>query len=92
MQGSAATDFFHFEYVRVIGMAPMEGADIAECMEVASKIKHNDAESWYQAWTQAAEDAEALAEKSAARGDVQSTRWALFRSSNYRRASELYAK
>ncbi|KAI0414290.1 alpha/beta-hydrolase [Xylaria grammica] len=88
MQGSAATDFFHFEYVRVIGMAPMEGADIAECMEVASKIKHNDAESWYQAWTQAAEHAEALAEISAARGDVQSTRWALFRSSNYRRASE----
>lgn len=82
------SDFFDFEFLRVLGTAPTEGADIAECLDAASKIKLNDAESWYQAWTEAAEKTEALGEQSLSSGDRESARWAFLRSSNYRRASE----
>ena len=89
MTRTAATDFFEFEYVRVLGMTPMEGADVAECLEAAAKIRHNDPESWYRSWTAAAEGAEALAEQAVAGGDKEAARWAFLRASNYRRASEL---
>ncbi|KAI1416803.1 alpha/beta-hydrolase [Hypoxylon sp. FL1857] len=88
MKGTPSTDFFHFEYVRILGMAPMHGSDVGECIEAASKIKHNDAESWFRAWSDAADTSEALARNAAALGDVEAARWAYLRSSNYRRASE----
>ncbi|KAI8628966.1 alpha/beta-hydrolase [Xylariaceae sp. FL1651] len=88
MVNTPSTDFFHFEYVRILGMAPMHGSDVAECLEAAMKIQHNDPESWFRAWSEAADTSEALAEEAVAAGDTESARWAYLRSSNYRRASE----
>jgi hypothetical protein len=82
------SDFFNFEFLRVLGTTPTHGADIAECLEAAGKIKVNDAESWYRAWTEAAEKAEALGKQGLASGDTETARWAFLRSSNYRRSSE----
>ncbi|EXA32001.1 hypothetical protein FOVG_16768 [Fusarium oxysporum f. sp. pisi HDV247] len=80
--------FFNFEFVRVLAMAPTQGADVGECLEAASKIKKNDPESWYQAWADAAEFAEEAAEMALKVGDRDAVRWALLRACNYRRASE----
>jgi hypothetical protein len=80
--------FFNFEFVRVLAMAPTQGADVGECLEAASKIKKNDPESWYQAWADAAEFAEEAAEMALKVGDRDAARWALLRACNYRRASE----
>ena len=80
--------FFNFEYIRVLSMAPMHGADVGECLEAASKIKKNDPESWYEAWTDAAAFAEEAASRALRVGDKQAAKWAFLRASNYRRASE----
>jgi hypothetical protein len=82
------SDFFNFEFLRVLGTAPTHGADVAECLEAVSKIKLNNAESWYRAWTEAAKMAEALGGQALASGDTLTARWAFLRSSNYRRSSE----
>ncbi|CAG8889893.1 unnamed protein product [Penicillium egyptiacum] len=39
--------FFDFEFLRLLAMAPHEGAEIGEALEAASKIKDQDPESWY---------------------------------------------
>jgi hypothetical protein len=41
--------FFDFETVRVLGMAPHGGADVAEVLEAVGKIKDEDANSWERA-------------------------------------------
>lgn len=79
--------FFNFETVRILGMAPSGGAELAECLEAVGKIKDNDAESWHAAWAEQALKVEALAEQARKSGDRAAARNALLRSSNYTRAS-----
>ncbi|KAK4449720.1 alpha/beta hydrolase [Podospora aff. communis PSN243] len=80
--------FLNFEFLRVLGTAPLLGSDVAECLEAATKIRSNDPESWYRAWTDAAEQSEAVAKDALAAGDKLAALWAFLRSSNYRRSSE----
>ncbi|RYP52199.1 hypothetical protein DL768_002590 [Monosporascus sp. mg162] len=82
------SDFFHFEFLRLIGVAPLGGADIAECLESRSLIRENDAESWYQAWSKTAKHAESLAREAVSAGDAEGARWAFIRASNYARAAQ----
>ncbi|KAK3385177.1 alpha/beta hydrolase [Podospora didyma] len=79
--------FFNFEAVRILGMAPSGGAELAECLEAIGKIKDNNAESWHTAWAEQALKAEALAHEARASGDAAAAKKALLRSSNYTRAS-----
>ncbi|KAF2972796.1 hypothetical protein GQX73_g806 [Xylaria multiplex] len=83
-----SSDFFNFEFIRVLGTAPTLGADVAECFEAASKIRQSDGDSWYQAWSEAADIAEDQAQSALTSGDKASALWALLRASNYRRTSE----
>lgn len=83
-----SSDFFNFEFLRVLGTAPTQGCDVAECLEAAAEIKQYDAESWYQAWSKAAKNAEALGEQALGTGDRETAQWAFMRASNYRRTSE----
>lgn len=80
--------FFNFEFVRVLSMAPTHGAEVGECLVAAPKIKKNDPESWYRAWTEAAEMAEEAAQGALAVGDREAAKSAFLRACNYRRASE----
>lgn len=82
------SDFFHFEFLRVLGTAPFEGCDIGECLEAIACIKNHDAESWFDAWVVAARKAEAVAVTAEKRGDREAARWAWIRSGNYFRAAE----
>lgn len=84
-----ASDSLNFEFLRVLGTASTLGSDVGECLEAVAKIKSDDAESWYTAWTEAAEKAEGLGEEALSTGDKETARWVFMRSSNYRRASEL---
>ena len=63
------------------------GADVAECLEAVGKIKHNDPESWHDAWEQQAEKAETLAKHARGGGNRVAARRALLRAANYTRAS-----
>jgi hypothetical protein len=88
MQRIISSEFFNFEYLRVLGTAPLQGAEVGECLEAAKKITSNDPESWYRAWSDAAVQGEAIAAAALGSGDQESAGWAFLRSSNYRRASE----
>ena len=81
------SNFFDFEFVRVLTAAPFGGADIAECLQAAEQIKNDDPESWHRVWYAQAEKAEALAEDATRSGDFFSARRAYLRASNYFRAS-----
>ncbi|KAF2136526.1 uncharacterized protein K452DRAFT_237336 [Aplosporella prunicola CBS 121167] len=83
-----SSDFFDFEFLRILGTAPFHGSDVGECLEAGEHIRNNDPESWYKAWTGAAEKAEAQAVEARRTGDVEAARWAFLRASNYRRSSE----
>lgn len=77
------SQFFHFEFLRVIGTAPFEGCDIGECLEAIASIRNNNAESWFKAWVAVATKAQKVAEDADKRGDREAARWAWIRSGNY---------
>lgn len=79
--------FFNFETVRILGMAPAGGAELAECLEAVGQIKDNDPESWHRAWAEQARKAEAIATEARASGDRDAAKRALLRAHNYSRAS-----
>ena len=83
------SEFCNFEFLRVLGTAPTHGCDVGECVEVVAKIKVNDGESWYEGWSEAAQKAEATAQRAMDSRDRVAARWAFLRASNYWRSSEL---
>ncbi|GFF48354.1 2,6-dihydropseudooxynicotine hydrolase [Aspergillus udagawae] len=84
------SEFFDFEFLRVIGTAPVQGAEIGECLEAVSRIKDGNIDSWYNVWTDLAGRAKTLGEEALQANDREAARWAFFRSSNYWRASEFF--
>jgi pimeloyl-ACP methyl ester carboxylesterase len=80
--------FFNFEYLRLLAMAPYEGAEIGESLEAAAKIRDLDPESWFSAFMAAGDKAEAIAKEAEKAGDRVSARRAYLRSSNYIRAAQ----
>lgn len=82
------SEFFNFEFLRVLHAAPFQAADIGECFDAASNIKKEDARSWYEAWQTAAAKSRELAEEARASRDREAERWCLLRTWNYLRASE----
>lgn len=84
------SDFFNFEFLRVLDAAPFLGAETGECLQAAAEIKDGDAESWFRAWTGQADAAAALAAEAAATGDGTAAAWAYIRASNYYRTSEFF--
>ncbi|KAK0614003.1 Alpha/Beta hydrolase protein [Immersiella caudata] len=79
--------FFNFETIRILGMAPTGGAELAECLEAVGQIRDNDPESWHLAWSAQARKAEAIASSALASNDRESAKRALLRAHNYTRAS-----
>lgn len=84
------SEFFNFEFLRVLDAAPFYGSETGECLNARTKITDGDAESWYHAWTAEAERAVALAEEAIEHGDRVEASWALIRASNYYRSSEFF--
>lgn len=80
--------FFNFEYLRLLAMAPHEGAEIGEALEAAAKIKDLDPESWFSAFLDAGNNAEEIAQEAEQAGDRVCARRAYLRSSNYIRAAQ----
>ena len=81
------SEFFDFESTRILGTAPFGGCEVSEFLEAVATIKRHDPESWYRAWTEQAERAEAAAESAERTGQVVCARRAWLRLSNYLRAS-----
>ncbi|EPE30947.1 alpha/beta-Hydrolase [Glarea lozoyensis ATCC 20868] len=82
------SEFFNFEFMRVLNGVPFQHADIGECMEAAAQIIDGNAESWFQAWQMAAEKTEMLAQQAHEAGDRDGERWSLLKTAHYLRSSE----
>ncbi|KAF2431630.1 dipeptidyl aminopeptidase/acylaminoacyl peptidase [Tothia fuscella] len=82
------SDFFNFEFIRILGTIPFGGAEAAECLDAAASIISDDPESWYRAWLVQGERAEKLAYEAIEAGDRVAARDTLLRAANYFRASQ----
>lgn len=82
--------FFDFEFLRILGSTPFQGAEIAECLDARTKLKDDDPEAWYNTWNAWGDQASKLGEEALATGDRVSARWAFLRASNYYRSSEFF--
>ena len=79
-----------FQFLRTIGGTREGGADIAECLVTASRIKDGDDVSWYEEWTKTAEEVYRVGEMCRAAGHRVSAREAYLRASNYFRTAHFY--
>ncbi|KAI1776649.1 Alpha/Beta hydrolase protein [Hypoxylon cercidicola] len=84
----SCSEFINFEFLRLLGTAPFQGAEVGECLEAAASIRPDDPESWYNTWSGVAARAEQIGEDALRSGDREAARWAFLRASNYRRSSE----
>ena len=81
---------YSFQLLRTMGYASTGGADIAECLSTAYRIKEGDNESWYREWSDTAQRLEKVARRFLEEGHDTSAREAYFRASNYYRTAEFF--
>ncbi|ORX86868.1 alpha/beta-hydrolase [Basidiobolus meristosporus CBS 931.73] len=81
---------FEFEFIRLLGYAPFDGADIAECVATALRITDGDFESWYREWCDTAQQVKAQGMAASRHGDEVGARNAFLRASNYYRSAEFF--
>ena len=80
-------EMFEAQFFRALGHAYYGGADIGECLALATRIPDRDAERWLTEWTSLAERIYDAGQASLAAGHRVSAREAFLRASNYFRAS-----
>ncbi|KAK6066102.1 alpha/beta hydrolase [Seiridium cupressi] len=81
-------NFFNFEFLRLLAMAPHEGPEIGEALEAAGKIRDGDPESWYSAFLDVGNVAEQIGKECEDSGDRVGARRGYLWSSNYLRAAQ----
>jgi len=74
---------YAFSYLRVLGPAPVGGADLGEFVTAAGQIKEGDGETWYEAWFGMGGHVDGLAREFLKNGHEISAREAFLRASNY---------
>ncbi|KAH6682104.1 prolyl oligopeptidase-like protein [Halenospora varia] len=82
------SDFFNFEFLRLLSMAPSGGCEIAEAMTAVSHIKDGDPETWSRQWASCSTHAEGLTEEARLTGDTVTARGAYLRAANYARVAQ----
>lgn len=81
---------YSFQSLRAIAASSVGAADIGECLVTNSAITEGDDESWYTQWLQLAQRIEKEGQQWKTQGDLESTRSAFRRASNYYRTAEFF--
>ena len=81
---------FHFELLRVMSLAPYEGADIGEVLVAANKITGGDFDSYYAAFYSLATRVHQQAQAIDTEEHPISARNALFRAASYYRSADFF--
>ena len=81
---------FHFEILRVMSLAPYEGADIGEVLVAANQIRFGDFESFYTAFNSLATRVHKVARAIDASKHSISARNALFKAASYYRSADFF--
>lgn len=80
---------FQAQFVRAMGHSSARGADIGECLSVASQIIDGDRESWFNNWFEKAQELEEMAQTSAQSGGYFNAKGQYLRASNYFRTAAI---
>lgn len=83
-------ELFSAQLVRAIGYAPYGGADLSECLAVASRIRSTDINAWYSEWFALGARLHLSGQASLDAGDAASARSAFFRAANSFRTAGLF--
>ncbi|CAH0046982.1 unnamed protein product [Clonostachys solani] len=86
----SSDDDFHFELLRVLSLAPYEGADIGEVLVAAKKIDAGNFESFHDAFFDLATHVDETARNIDKGKHPVSARNALFRASSYYRSADFF--
>ncbi|KHN97589.1 2,6-dihydropseudooxynicotine hydrolase [Metarhizium album ARSEF 1941] len=89
MQLSADPDF-HYEILRVMSLAPYQGADLGEVLVAAQKIQPKDVESFYGAFNGLATRVDKTARAMDARKKPISARQHFFKAATYYRSADFF--
>ncbi|MCK9159025.1 MAG: dienelactone hydrolase family protein [Bacteroidaceae bacterium] len=81
---------FSFELLRAATYAGYQGAEIGECLAIASKIKEGDFNSWFEGWRNMAQKIESIANDCLRKNHKVSAREAFLRAHNYYRTGEFF--
>lgn len=81
---------FHFEILRVLGLAPYQGSDIGEVLVAANQIAPGNFESYYSAFNDLANRVHDSGSAIDAKTYPVSARNALFREATYYRSADFY--
>jgi hypothetical protein len=78
---------FPFNFVRTLMVAGTGGAEVSECLLVASRVKDGDQESWVRQWARTAQQVRRAANAAMEAGQEVTARHAYLRASNYYRTA-----
>jgi dienelactone hydrolase len=81
---------FHYELLRLLGTARDLGADVAEVLNVAGRIKPGNFDSWSTEFEGLGNRVRSQAHEQARRGNAISARNAYFRAAGYFRAADFF--
>jgi len=81
---------FDAQLLRTVGHSCYGGADIAECLATARRIRETNTSEWFTAWMALADRVRADAERSLRDGHTVSAREGLLRASNYYRNAYIF--
>lgn len=81
---------FHFEILRLLGLASYEGADVAEVLVATNRIAPGDFDSWYDAFNSLANRVNGQAQAIDASRYPVSARNTFFKAASYFRAADFF--
>jgi pimeloyl-ACP methyl ester carboxylesterase len=84
------TKDFNYQFIRTLGKATVNFAEIGECYAIAAKVEDGNYDSWYQNWFGFAAGLEQKANTCLERGHKVSARHLFFRASEYYRQSTFF--
>ncbi|KAB2099042.1 hypothetical protein AG0111_0g12725 [Alternaria gaisen] len=82
------SEFFKFDFPRVLSTTRCGGCEIGKALEAAAQIKDGDPHSWGTQCSVLSTKAEELSKEAQKSGDTITAHDALLRASNYARASQ----
>ena len=83
-------ELFDAQLLRTVGHSCYGGADLAECLTTAHRIRERDTTGWFTAWMELADRVRADAERSLLHDHTVSAREGFLRASNYYRNAYIF--
>lgn len=81
---------YTYQFIRTMGYAYSDGADIGECIKTSKVIPDADKAGWYQQWLSLADKTSNFADKMQKNNDIPAAREAYLKATNYYRTAAAF--